>query len=173
VDWYAERINEDCRLINERILERLRGKTNRCFFYFTRARFFHKYHVLGEKITYKSIDTVGAVEGEDPAILQQTYHAEFLNSVTLVRLSPHALNLKKNACGHANQEPRSQPQSLQRNSPGRKGHEGEGCEGENYFGHTQRNRPFHPVSHAGVHCHTIVHCRNVPFIALYKNLLRQ
>lgn len=59
--------------------------------------FFNKWCLLGEKITYKSIDTVEATDGEDVALLQQTYPVEFLNTVTLASLPPHALNLKKNA----------------------------------------------------------------------------
>ena len=53
--------------------------------------------VLGEKITYKSIDRVGAVDGEDQNALQLNYPVEFLNSVNLAGLPPHALDLKKHA----------------------------------------------------------------------------
>src|SRR6185436_6746879 len=68
-------LNEDARLINEDILQRL----------------------AGVKRTFKSIDTVGSNPGEDSAILQQLYPMEFLNSVKLSRLPPHELNLKKDA----------------------------------------------------------------------------
>ena len=67
--------NEEVRLINERILEKLRG----------------------DLVIFNSIDTVGAVAGEDLCMLQQMYPVEFLNSVNLTGLPLHALHLKLGA----------------------------------------------------------------------------
>ena len=67
--------NEEVRLINERILNKLRS----------------------DLVIFNSIDTVGAVAGEDVCMLQQMYPVEFLNSVNLTGLPLHALHLKLGA----------------------------------------------------------------------------
>lgn len=68
-------LNEDTRLQNEQVLLRLTGAMH----------------------TFKSVDTVEAVEGEDEAALQQLYSTEFLNTVQMNYLPPHELNIKKGA----------------------------------------------------------------------------